>query len=108
MTATNDNVTNRAVPIGVTITLRVGHALSAEILRLLAAGSLMCALAQLGDLVPVASSNVSLGADPGTADSVDEGSVDEFLDVVIVDTAGGRNFMEPKGAARFFRAFRPP
>ena len=76
--------------------------------ELLALGSLVCALAQLGDLVPVAGSDVSLGADPGTANSVDEGSIDEFLMLSLETPPVGRNFMVPKGAARFFRAFRPP
>ena len=63
-------------------------ALSTE--KLLALGGLAGVDAQLGDLLPVAGQNVSLGADPGAADGVDEGSVDELLDVAVVDAAGGQ------------------
>ena len=81
------NVTNRAVPIGVGIPDGVGHALSVAIRHLLALGSLAGADAQLSNLVPVAGCDVSLGADPGAADCVDEGSVDELLDVGVGNTA---------------------
>ena len=66
----------------------------------------MCALAQLSDLVPVAGNDISLGADPGTADSMDEGSVDEFLDVVIVDTTGGQELHGAEGSSQVLQSLQ--
>ena len=73
---------------------------------LFTAGSLVCTLAQLGNLVPVAGNDVSLGTDPGTTHSVDEGSVDEFLDVVIVDTAGGQELQTDKGSRQVLQSLQ--
>ena len=68
--------------------------------KLLALGGLAGTDAQLGDLVPVTGSDVSLGADPGTADSVDEGRVDELLDVGVGDTAGGQELQADEGTGQ--------
>ena len=70
---------------------------------LLAAGSLAGADAQLGDLVPVAGCDVSLGADPGATNSVDEGRIDEFLNVGIGDAAGGQELQTHKGAGQILQ-----
>ena len=74
--------------------------------ELLTTSSLVSALAQLGDLVPVAGYDISLGADPGTADSMDEGGVDEFLDVVIVDTAGGQELHGAEGSSQVLQSLQ--
>ena len=72
--------------------------------KLLALGCLTGTDAQLGDLVPVTGSDVSLGADPGTADGVDEGSVDELLDVVVVDAAGGQELQTDEGTGQVLQS----
>ena len=96
-------VTNRASEVTITTAGRTrncprGHP------RLLALGGVAGADAQLGDLVPVAGSDFSLGANPGTANSVDEGSVDELLDVGVVDTAGGQELHVAEGTGQILQS----
>ena len=73
-------------------------------IQLFALGGLAGIQAQLGDLLPVACSDVSLGTDPAAAYRVDEGSVHIFLDVGGVHAAGGQELQPHEGRGQILHS----